>query len=74
MIDPRVFPPFEATPRACPRCGWVALLRADRCPDCRDIQLDTLVNRAFCDLLHRDSPARAADRLDELDAAWPEAA
>jgi len=67
------FPPFEDRPRACPRCGWVALLRGGRCPDCRDVHLDTVWARAWCDLIHRDSPARAADRILEK-AAWPLAA
>ncbi len=68
MTDAELYPPFEPFPRRCPRCGWVALLRAGRCPNCRILFLEATWARALCDLIHRDSPARARD-LERLKGA-----
>jgi hypothetical protein len=38
----------------CRVCGWAALPGSSLCVGCLDIREWSRVNRAFCDLLHRD--------------------
>ena len=42
--------------RSCQICGWTALDGLDLCVGCLDIREWSQLNRAFCDLIHRDQP------------------
>lgn len=44
----------------CIICGWKSLTQGRLCLDCREIRQWSTSNRAFCTLLHRDSPYRRA--------------
>lgn len=39
---------------ACRICGWKALTQGGLCVDCREIREWSRVNRAFCQLVHRE--------------------
>lgn len=47
---------------ACRVCHFETLCQGGLCLDCRNFVLDSQTCRAWCDLIHRDSPARRADR------------
>ncbi len=66
--EAELYPPFSEGRERCRVCGWLALLRGGRCPDCRVLFLEATWARALCDLVHRDSPARAQD-LERLKGA-----
>lgn len=40
----------------CRVCGWLSLGGARLCLGCQDIHDWAAINRAFCDVLHRQSP------------------
>ena len=50
----------SATLTGCRVCGWAALPGSSLCVGCLDIREWSRVNRAFCDLLHRDQPRVSA--------------
>ena len=39
---------------ACRVCGWGAPTVAGLCIECQEVRQWSRINRAFCDLLHRD--------------------
>lgn len=46
---------------SCARCGYRTICQGGLCLHCREIHLWSLTNRAFCALIHRDSPMRNPD-------------
>ena len=46
----------------CRVCGWKSLITGGLCVDCREAQEWCRANRAFCALVHRQSPARQSGR------------
>ena len=48
---------------ACHVCGWGAPTVGGLCLECQEVRQWSRINRAFCDLLHRDhcDPAQALD-------------
>jgi len=56
MVGSSIAPQLRV--RDCSRCGHRTVCQGDICLACAEIHRWSSANRAFCALIHRDSPTR----------------